>query len=280
MKNIVISGSSGFIGKYLASVLNDTKYHVIEIDYDKGYDLTSYECLNKIPEFDFIIHLASRSFVPESFANPYLFYHDNYIMTLNVLEAARRMKAKVVFFSSYLYGSPVYLPIDELHPLSPHNPYSQTKLISEKQCEGYHRDFGLDIVVFRPFNIYGKGQNPAFLLPSIIQQSKNGLVRLNDPRPKRDFIHVLDVIQAIKTVIELKPQGYNVFNIGYGKSHSIDEVTKIISEILNKELSIEFTHEYRKGEVMDTVANINKAKSILMWEPKINLYSGLQQMID
>jgi len=187
------------------------------------------------------------------------------------------MKSKVIYFSSYLYGNPSYLPIDETHPLFPHNPYAQTKLICEKLCEGYNRDFGLDIVVFRPFNIYGKGQNPSFLIPSIIKQTESGTIRLKDPRPKRDFIHVLDVVSAVKKVIELQPTGYLVFNIGSGKSYAIDELTSLISKVTNKNLIIEFTNEYRKGEVLDTVANINKAMNILFWEPAIDLPSGLKQ---
>jgi nucleoside-diphosphate-sugar epimerase len=276
----VITGSSGFIGKYMLSELKESSFDIIEIDVDKGHNLNDSNCLDYLRNVDYFIHLASHSFVPASFENPYIFYRENFIMTLNVLEAAKRLNSKVIFFSSYLYGSPAYLPIDENHPLLPHNPYAESKLICEKLCEGYNRDFGLDVVVFRPFNIYGKGQNPAFILPSIIQQSQNGIVKLIDPRPKRDFIHVLDVVCAARKVIELKLDGYHVFNIGYGKSYSIDEVTKTISEILQNQLHIQFTHEYRKGEVLDTVANISRAKNMLMWEPEIDLNSGLRQMIE
>lgn len=280
MKKIVVTGSEGFVGKHLVFSLKNNRYQVVEIDYAHGNDLTDAKCLNFVSDFDCIIHLASRSFVPQSFENPFDFYRDNYLMTLNVLEAARKTEASVIFFSSYLYGVPKYLPIDENHPLAPHNPYAQTKLICEKLCEGYNRDFGLDIVVFRPFNIYGKGQNDSFLIPSILKQTESGTIRLNDPRPKRDFIHVLDVVSAVKKVIELQPTGYLVFNIGSGKSYAIDELTSLISKVTNKNLIIEFTNEYRKGEVLDTVANINQAKNILFWEPIINLETGLLQMLN
>jgi UDP-glucose 4-epimerase len=279
MKKIAITGSSGFVGKYMISILKDSKYEIIELDLDKGYDVTKLESLNLLIDVDFIIHFASRSSVIESFKNPAEYYFTNYIMTLNVLECARRMNSKVIYFSSYIYGTPVYLPIDELHPINPHNPYAQSKLICEKLCEGYNRDFGLDILVFRPFNIYGKGQNSAFLLPSIVKQSLTGIITLNDPRPKRDFIHVLDVVKAVKNAIELSPSGYCVFNLGFGKSYSISELVEIMSDIIGDKLSIKYTNQYRKGEVMNTVASNSRAKKILNWEPKVDIRDGLRQML-
>lgn len=274
-----ITGSSGFIGKYLITELSEQGYNLIEIDILKGFDITLVGTLEKLDKLDYIIHLAARSFVPDSFDNPNKFYYDNYLSTLNILEYARKNKTKVIYFSSYLYGTPLYLPIDELHPLSPHNPYSQTKLICEKLCEGYQRDFGLDIVVFRPFNIYGKGQNPSFLIPSIINQLETGEITLNDPRPKRDFVHVLDVASAVSKAIAIDFEGYLVFNLGYGKSFSIKHLTDIISEISHKKITISYRNIYRKGEVLDTIANINKVRTILSWEPKIDLLNGLKQII-
>lgn len=279
MSKIIVTGSSGFVGKHVVSSLKESGLQVVEVDYNNGHDLTNPACLNFVSDFDYIVHLASRSFVPESFQNPFIFYRDNYLMTLNVLEAARKAEAQVIFFSSYLYGPPEYLPIDENHPLAPHNPYAQTKLICEKLCEGYNRDFGLDIVVFRPFNIYGKGQNESFLIPCIVKQAVLGTIKLKDPRPKRDFIHVLDVVSAVKKVIELQLKGYLVFNLGSGKSYAINEVTKLISEAIGKELIIEFTNEYRKGEVLDTFANNSKTQHMLDWIPLISLRGGINQLI-
>ena len=278
MKKIVVTGSNGFVGKYLVSFLIKAGYHVVEVDYAQGYDLTDAKCLDFISDFDCIIHLASRSYVPQSFEKPFDFYRDNYLMTLNVLETARKSEASVIFFSSYLYGSPEYLPVDENHPIAPHNPYAQTKLISEKLCEGYHRDFGLDIVVFRPFNIYGKGQNESFLIPSIIKQAELGTIKLKDPRPKRDFINVLDIVSVVRKVIQLQPKGYFVFNLGSGKSFAIDEITKLVSKAIDKELIIEFTNEYRKGEVLNTVAKIKRLKDYLDWQPTITLKDGINNM--
>ena len=97
--------------------------------------------------------------------------------------------------SSYFYGPPNYIPVDENHLLSPHNPYSNTKYLSEEICRGYANDYNMDIVSLRLFNIYGKGQKGNFLIPDILRQIDSGQVILNDPRPKRDYIHVSDLAE-------------------------------------------------------------------------------------
>lgn len=280
MSTIVITGSSGFVGKFAVDTLRKSGYKVIEIDFTNGYDLTKSNCLDLVESYDWIIHLASRSFVPQSFEQPQSFYNDNFLGTLTVLESARKKGAKVLYFSSYLYGVPQYLPVDEKHPLAPHNPYAQTKLICEKLCEGYHRDFGLDIMVFRPFNIYGEGQNNSFLIPSIVEQAKSGKIVLKDPRPKRDFIHVQDIVKAIEHTISNQFSGSQILNLGSGNSTSIEEIALIVAKFVNRKLSIEFTNEFRKGEVLDTVADITKAQQILNWTPTISLEAGLEKIIN
>lgn len=279
MKTVAITGSSGFVGKYLVKKLLGNGYRVIELDVDKGIDLLDIKSVSLINKFDIIVHLASKSFVPLSFENPYEFYHDNYCMTLNVLELAKKNKAKVIFFSSYLYGNPEYLPIDENHPLRPHNPYAQTKLISEKLCEGYNRDFKVPIIIFRPFNIYGPGQNKNFLIPSIIAQISSGKIELNDPRPKRDFVHVSDVVNAVAAAVKFENFDFEIINLGSGKSISVKELTEKISTILDTKPQITFTNIVRNGEILDTISNIAKAKQLLKWDSQMDLESGLKELL-
>jgi nucleoside-diphosphate-sugar epimerase len=279
MKTIAVTGSSGFIGRHLLVEFKNNPYKVIEIDYDKGVDLLKPEDVNKVPFFDVIVHLAARSFVPASFENPFEFYHDNYLTTLNVLELARKYDSKVIYFSSYLYGQPESLPIDELHPLKPHNPYAQSKLICEKLCEGYARDFNVPVIVFRPFNIYGKGQNSSFLIPMIIEQLKSGAIHLKNPRPKRDFVYIKDVIDAVMLAIEFNNSNYEVLNLGYGKSYSISEVINTILRESNISASVSFSNEIRPGEVLDTVACNKKITDCLGWSPKVGLIEGINHVL-
>lgn len=275
MKTIAVTGSSGFLGKHLVNDLNKHELNVIELDINKGFDLTNINDINQVPKFDIIIHLAAKSYVPHSFERPHEYYRDNFLMTLNMLELARLHKAKLIYISSYLYGNPKYLPINEKHPIQPHNPYAQSKLLCEKLCEGYSRDFDVPIIIFRPFNIYGPGQDVRFLIPSIISQIKNGNVTLNDPRPKRDFVYVKDVTSAILKAIDNKGLRYEILNIGSGISHSVASIIEILNSQFENKINVQFKNEFRKTEVLDTIADISKIENILNWRPSTKFKEGL-----
>jgi len=280
MKTIAVTGSSGFIGRHLLGALSEQQYNIIEIDIEKDLDISDWSKARNIPHFDIIIHLAAKTFVPDSFKRPHEFYFVNQSSTLNVLELARINSASVIYFSSYLYGTPEYLPIDEKHPLKPHNPYAQSKIICEKICEGYYRDFGVPVIIFRPFNIYGPGQNSSFLIPGIIEQQKSGKILLKDPRPKRDFIHVSDIIYAVMLAIKLENPGLQTFNLGTGKSYSVEEIVNLIIKYYGKRTVVKYTNEYRPGEVLDTIADIRKISTVLKWSPSINIEKGLDALLE
>jgi UDP-glucose 4-epimerase len=280
MKTIAVTGSSGFIGKHLVRSLWNENYKVIEIDLDKGTDISNWEEAARIPAFDVIIHLAAKSFVPDSFIKPREFYQVNQASTLNVLELARINNAKVIYFSSYLYGTPEYLPIDEKHPLAPHNPYAQSKLIGEKICEGYNRDFNVPVIIFRPFNIYGPGQNPVFIIPGIISQIKSGEINLKDPRPKRDYIFVTDIVKAVLLGVEYTGSPFEVFNLGSGVSYSVMEIVEIIMNYSKSDFKVNFTNEIRKNEILDTIADIGKVSNLLEWHPNTAITDGIKCLLD
>ena len=178
-----------------------------------------------------------------------------------------------------MYGHPQYQPIDENHPIQAYNPYSQTKVICESLCEGYNRDFKVPITIFRPFNIYGKGQNPEFLIPSIIQQAQNGKIIIKDDRPKRDYIHVEDIVEAIIAAIDNQTDKFEKFNLGTGKSYSVKEIIEIVRGFFNSDIEYICTHEIRENEVLDTVADISKIRKELHWQPKISIQEVLKKML-
>lgn len=196
-----------------------------------------------------------------------------------MLELCRTNKAKMIFFSSYVYGHPQYQPIDENHPIQAFNPYAQTKVICESLCEGYNRDFNVPITIFRPFNIYGSGQNPNFLIPSIIQQAQKGKITIKDDRPKRDYIHVEDIVEAVVTAIENASSGLNTYNLGTGVSYSVKEIVDIITNLFNSNIDYVCSNEFRPNDVMDTIADISKIKMELNWQPRISIQEGLKKMI-
>ena len=273
MKKILITGLNGFVGKHLNNSISKFDFEIIS--YSKNIDFSLSESFLKLPKVDFIIHLAAKSFVPESFVNPQKIYANNINITLNVLEKARRDEAKVIFLSTYVYGEPIYLPIDEMHPIMPQNPYTQSKLICEQLFQAYYRDFSVSTTIFRPFNIYGPGQNFSFLIPTLFNQTKSSIIKLKDPRPRRDFIYVQDIVDAIILSITNFSIGLNIFNLGSGISISIGELASIIKEVTKSNAIIEYSNEIRKGEVLETIANCKKYNKQSSWTPKITLKEGL-----
>ena len=276
---IAVTGSRGFIGTHLVSNLKEQDFEIVEISRGTGFDLNQWDSVKDIYSCDVIIHLAAKTFVPDSFDNPREFYQTNLNLTLNALQLARNWKAKMIYMSSYFYGPPQYVPVDEKHPLNPHNPYAQTKYLSEDLCKAYSRDFDVPVIAFRLFNIYGPGQTGNFLISEILEKIKNGgKITLKDPRPKRDYIHVEDVISAINAAIGYKHRGFNVFNLGTGRSISVEELVSTIQKSSPQDFEVEYTHEYRKGEVLDSVADTNLLKQALGWKPIIHLEQGVESL--
>ncbi len=278
---ILITGHSGFIGSYLQKKLEKTEHELILVDIANGTNICDWQQVKQYEGMDVIVHLANLSFVPASYEQPKRFYETNYLSTLNMLELCRLNNAKMVFFSSYIYGHPQYQPIDENHPTQAFNPYAQTKVICESLCEGYNRDFKVPITIFRPFNIYGTGQNPDFLIPSIIQQAKTGKIVIKDDRPKRDYIHVEDIVDAIITAIETENADKSIqkYNLGSGLSYSVKEIVDMVRGLFDTEIEYICTHEIRPNDVLDTIADISKIQTELQWKPSISILEGLKKIV-
>lgn len=277
-----VTGSSGFIGKYLVRKLKERGVKVFEISRStNSIDVTDWEQFNKIPGQEIIFHLAGITNIQEAFSNPRMVYFTNFTGTLNVLDWCRLHEIKkMIFISTFVYGAPQYLPVDEEHPVSPNNPYSQSKLMGEELCKAYSRDYGIDITILRLFNIYGPCHKGNFLIPRILEQLQSGKVVLGNPVPKRDFLYISDVISAIIAASLSELKGCNIFNIGSGKSYSAQVIANLIadkySEMTGKNVSIIYMKEQRKGEIEDTIADIEKAKEILKWSPEVDIETGIK----
>jgi UDP-glucose 4-epimerase len=275
---ILITGCNGFVGKRLSNVCRDNGHTVIGVDSSTGLDVSDWNSVKEIPKFDLCYHLAARSFVPDSYVYPRDFYNINCSGTINILELCRHYNARMIFVSSYVYGKPEYIPIDENHPVKPFNPYSQTKIIGEKLCEGYNRDFNLPIFIVRPFNLFGPGQNKNFLIPSIISQLKNDIIKIKDPRPRRDFVYIDDFVELLRVSgsVDFK---YTVVNASSGTSYSVLEIVQMLLEISGLTLSIEVSKSDRIIEIQDTLGSFQKAYSILGWKPKFSMLDGFREII-
>lgn len=276
----VVSGSEGFVGRNVCSQLKAAGHEIIPIDVSNGIDLCDISVLEQIPQIDCFIHLANLVYVPASYANPAKFYRINYLTTLNALEVCRKWNSRLVYISSYIYGPPQYLPVDENHPVNPFNPYAQTKVICEKLCEGYHRDFGIKVCIIRPFNLYGIGQRGKLLIPEIISQLKEGKteIQLKAATPRRDYINVIDVARAICMCAESEVD-YEAFNVCSGKSVSVREITEIFNKYLRDKVAFHFSVSDRPNEVDESRGSYEKIKS-LGWDPSISFEEGIHAIIE
>lgn len=277
---VTVTGTGGYIGGHLLKKLSDAGVTYQEVSRQCRHDITSQDSLLKLKPSQYVVHLAAKTFVPNSFEEPVSFYRFNFLATLNALELARKWDSRFILMSSYLYGPPLYIPVDEKHPLKPHNPYAETKRISEELTQAYDRDFGLKTDVLRLFNLYGPGQKGSLLIPEIMQQMASGKVILKDPRPKRDYIHVKDVCEAVLKLIQWKPtdRPSALFNLGTGTSHSVQELVSLIQDHAPNQFEVEFTGEERKGEVLDSVADMSAMKQAMGWTPQISLEEGIQSL--
>lgn len=276
---IAVAGSEGFVGSNVCIQLTAAGHEIIPIDVTKGVDLCDAAVVNQIPQIDCFIHLANLVFVPASYADPAKFYRVNYLTTLNALEVCRKWNARLVYISSYIYGPPQYLPVDENHPICPFNPYAQTKVICEKMCEGYHRDFGVPVSIVRPFNIYGVGQQGKLLIPEIIGQLKEGntVIQLKASSPRRDYINVVDVARAIVTCA-MSNEPFGAYNACSGESVSVKEITEIINRNLRHKVEFRFAASDRPNEVDESRGSCEKLKS-LGWNPSIGFEEGIKEIL-
>lgn len=275
MNKILLTGADGFIGKHLSLALRSENYEIFEADLQTGNIVEESTWLS-FPKVDVVIQLAGKSFVPESWADPTSFIKCNLLGTIEALNYCKKQNARLIFLSSYLYGIPKSLPIPETATLLATNPYALSKKLAEEACQFYSDSFGIDVTILRPFNVYGPGQPDIFLIPSIIRQVLAGTeIKVQDLEPKRDYIFISDLVDAI--IKAIKPlKGINIFNIGTGKSFSVEEVIQTIQSIKKTNLKIISHAERRTNEIMNTVADISHAYKRLGWQPKIDLEKGLQ----
>ena len=139
--------------------------------------------------------------------------------------------------------------------------------------------FGLNITILRPFNVYGIGQNNSFLIPKILDQLKQkDYVEVESLKPKRDYIHVDDVIEGIISSSN-KLSSLQIYNLGSGESYSVYQIIEIISEILKRKVDINEKSLERNNEIKNVVADISKAEQELGWKPKINIKEGLREIL-
>ena len=299
MDKILITGGLGQVGSYIAENLMENN-EVVLLDNMSSFtwkkvpsdievikkDVLDVDIMDIVDGCDVVIHLAAQISVGKSMENPMFDAQNNLIGTLNMLESARYADVNrfIYFSSAAVYGNTEYLPVDELHPLNPLSPYGASKLSGEIYCKMYHRQFGLPVVCLRPFNIYSPRQdssNPYSGVISIfIEKVKNNeyLPIFGNGSQTRDFVSVHDVVDMVLLAMEQDSAIGGVFNVGTGQKISVQKLAEMILNIYDNGGGIEYLPS-RMGDIMDSYADISKAKSI-GYVPKISIEKGLRKFLE
>lgn len=280
-KKILVTGSTGFIGRRLVDKLLTIGHEVVAISRKYG-DIADEAVWHKLPVAEVVIHLAGKTFVPDSWKKPLNFIKTNFHGTVCALNYCKTNNAKIIFLSSYLYGQPEKLPISEIAPLKANNPYALSKKLSEEACHFYADFYSINTIILRPFNVYGPGQGEQFLIPSIIKKISVGeKITVKDLEPKRDYVYIDDLIDAIIKSLSIDSfDNLNIFNVGTGVSHSVGDVINLIQKLKGTNLCILSANERRLEEIMDTQADITRAIKILKWSPTWTLEQGISEMLN
>ncbi|MBW1856397.1 MAG: GDP-mannose 4,6-dehydratase, partial [Deltaproteobacteria bacterium] len=204
----------------------------------------------------------------------------------NLLQAARDHGVEKFLHTSTseVYGTALYTPIDEKHPLQGQSPYSASKIGADMIAESFHRSFDLPVTTVRPFNTYGPRQSLRAIVPTMILQMLNSnKIRLGSLQPIRDFTYVTDTVEGFIKAAETDDINGEVINIGSANGISIGKLAEKLLKMMNKKITVE-SEEKRvrppKSEVNQLICNNNKAKELIDWQPKMSLYEGLEKTIN
>ena len=289
MKKILVTGHTGFIGSHLVELLKKN-YEIIGLSRNapKNPDIVQIKgdirkiTSKKIPKnLESIIHMAAMTDVLYCHNNPVECFDVNVNGTQNMLEIAKKTKTKFFYISTHhVYGKPSSLPVKETCSQNPASIYSTSKAAAELVSSSYSSSFGMDVSLLRIFSVYGPNSPNHLVTTRLISQLlKGNKFRVGNLFPKRDFIYVKDIVNAIEKILK-KSHGSNVYNIGTGKSYSILKICKILQKISNKKMKIESIKSLsRKSDVPDIFADNSKIRK-LGWRPQTDFIEGLKLTYD
>jgi UDP-glucose 4-epimerase len=283
---ILVTGANGFIGKHLCKRLTESGFIITDGksgSYQRPLDVTDLgQLASACRDVDTVIHLAGRTSIKRSLRDPYKTYYINYLGALNLLEASRLTNVKrLINVSTFVYGQPHDIPINEKHRIDPHSPYTKSKLLAEMICHYYSCDFDIDVVTLRPFQIYGWGARPDSFIPSVIQQiSRKEEVFLNGKNVRRDFLFVDDFVDLIVAILNNFPNGYNVYNVGFGKSHALEKIARILADQMNKRIKINYEEANPSPSGTKMQADITKVSEAFRWKPRVTIEEGLKYTLE
>lgn len=309
-QTILITGGAGFIGSNLANELVKNNHIVIIDDLSMGklsnfndkdsmdifiHSITDYEWLEKIfieYKFDYIFHFAAVASVADSIERPLETHEINGNASIYILELIKKYQPdlkRIIFASSAaIYGNLPELPKREESSIAPMTPYAIDKYSSESYFLTYGLSCGIKASATRFFNVFGENQNPSspysgvisILMDRFQRQLNNEDVIFNcfgDGKQTRDFIYIKDVVSALILIAESLQSIGEVYNVGYGSPISLFDIIKLMEEIIEVDLKIEYLPE-RLGDIKYSYCS-NQKLNELGFRPKFGVRSGLERYI-
>ena len=281
MKKVLVTGSSGFIGRKLTERLRQKKIEVIEFSRENNQDVTKKESFKSLPKTDTVFHLAAVSGYKDCSENTNLAYEVNVKGTVNVLEYCRRAGAKMIFPSTYVYDQPYEEVKTETSACKPTTHYSFTKFLGEELCLFYTRVFNMNSLILRTANVYGFGQEDKYLVPIIVNNILAGKeFTLTKPEIERSFIYIDDLVEAYFRLAEAQTEPAEVFNVGPEKPTTLQQLIETIGRVTAKTPQVSYEGKERPKEVNLNRVDISKMKNKLNWQPEISLEAGLKLYLE
>lgn len=309
-KKVLVTGADGFIGSHLVETLIKEGCQVRAFVFYNSFnswgwiDSFSQKLKDQIEIFcgdirdpngvreamkgiDVVFHLAALIAIPYSYHSPDSYVDTNIKGTLNVLQAARDFVVEKVLVTSTseVYGTALYVPIDEKHPFQGQSPYSATKIGADRVAESFYRSFNLPVTIVRPFNTYGPRQSARAVIPTIITQllAGNTEIKLGSITPTRDFNFVKDTAEAFIAIAKSDKVMGEEINIATQDEISIGQLAEEMIAQINPNAVI-LTDEVRirpdKSEVERLLGSNEKIKRLTNWSPKYDLKCGIAETIE
>jgi UDP-glucuronate 4-epimerase len=299
----LVTGCAGFIGSHLTESLLADGHEVVGVDrFNDNYsrlikaanmtritdwprfgfvedDLATMDLDDLVRDCDAVFHLAAEPGVRSSWGKRFDFYlHNNVLSTQRLLEAARANPDKrfVYASSSSIYGDALTLPTPEETTPSPFSPYGMTKLSAEQLCDIYHANHGIQTVALRYFSVYGPRQRPDMAFNRFCRAAARGeaLEVYGDGSQTRDFTYVGDIVRATRAAAVAPDAAGNAYNIGGGSRVSLNHTIEILAGIAGRPLDVR-RRGRELGDVVNTGADISRARADLGFEPQVSLEEGL-----
>jgi len=299
-----VTGGAGFIGRYCVKSLLEKNYEVTIFDnlsnssedmvsdllndganLVKGDITVQDEVSNAISGHDIVIHLAAKNSVEESIKFPEQTFNANVDGTKNILESCvkHNIKNLIATSSAAVYGETQNLPISENHKTNPSSPYGESKLKMEQLIQSFSKKHNLNSIIFRIFNVYGIGQTPEYagVITKFLEKiSKNESLEIfGDGLQTRDFIAIQDVVSSFNCALsKIENKHSKIYNVASGKSITINDLAKLMIEILNKDLEI-IHYPVKVGEIKFSQADISLAKKEISFEPKADFKDKIKNLM-